>query len=202
MAAPIIESPEDVEVGRFVIPAPRRQDAPMLISYTCTGDPVISALEIDQNREMLRGKVVFIGVTALAAEDRAADTARERLPASNVHAQIYETISRGRFLTPVRNDVELLVCALFAAAAGLIFELRSGWQAYALGVLLLALAAWTPVEFFRHDIVFPFFAPVAVAWLSIAAGAAIYQHFFVRRQLRRSESERSRYQQAHPLGRA
>jgi signal transduction histidine kinase len=34
-----------------------------------------------------------------------------------------------------------------------------------------------------------------VAWLS-CAGAATYQHFFVRRQLRRSESEKSRYQQA------
>ncbi len=34
-----------------------------------------------------------------------------------------------------------------------------------------------------------------MAWLS-SAGAATYQHFFVRRQLRRSESEKSRYQQA------
>ena len=43
--------------------------------------------------------------------------------------------------------------------------------------------------------VLPYFAPVAVAWLC-SAGAAIYQHFFVRRQLEKSESERSRYQQA------
>jgi signal transduction histidine kinase len=38
-------------------------------------------------------------------------------------------------------------------------------------------------------------APVAVAWLC-SIGAATYQHFFVRRQLRSTESERSRYQQA------
>ena len=44
-------------------------------------------------------------------------------------------------------------------------------------------------------VVFPLFGPAAVAWLS-SAGAATYQHFFVRRQLRRSESEKSRYQQA------
>ena len=48
---------------------------------------------------------------------------------------------------------------------------------------------------FRNGVVFPFFAPAAVAWLT-TAGAASFQHFFVRRQLRRSESEKSRYQQA------
>ena len=34
-----------------------------------------------------------------------------------------------------------------------------------------------------------------MAWLT-TSGAASFQHFFVRRQLRRSESEKSRYQQA------
>jgi signal transduction histidine kinase len=43
--------------------------------------------------------------------------------------------------------------------------------------------------------VFPYFGPAAVAWLT-SAGAATYQHFFARRQLRRSESEKARYQQA------
>ncbi len=46
--------------------------------------------------------------------------------------------------------------------------------------LLIAAAFWMPVLFFHHDIVFPFFAPVAVAWMS-TMGAAVYQHFFVRR---------------------
>ena len=44
------------------------------------------------------------------------------------------------------------------------------------------------------DRIFPFFEPVFVAWLSVAA-AATFQHFFVRRQLRTSESESTRYQQ-------
>src|SRR6202030_3404254 len=79
--------------------------------------------------------------------------------------------------------------------AGLIFEFRSGWQAYALGGVLLAVAHWTPIEFFRHDVLFSYSAPMTVAWLS-TVGAASFQYFFVRRQLRRSESEKSRYQQA------
>jgi two-component system phosphate regulon sensor histidine kinase PhoR len=60
-------------------------------------------------------------------------------------------------------------------------------------VVVTALAA--PIFFFGRGVVFPLFGPAAVAWLS-CAGAATYQHFFVRRQLRRSESEKSRYQQA------
>jgi len=79
--------------------------------------------------------------------------------------------------------------------AGLIFALRSGWQAYLLAVVLIAAAAWMPIAFFTRDIVFPAFAPLATAWLT-TAGAAIFQHFFVQRALRKSESEKSRYQQA------
>ena len=90
----------------------------------------------------------------------------------------------------------LLVCARDRRAAGL--DLRSA-------VGLAGIRCWTlrcwrfalylPVFLFHHGIVFPYSAPVAVAWLC-SVGAATYQHFFVRRQLDRTESERSRYQQA------
>jgi signal transduction histidine kinase len=89
----------------------------------------------------------------------------------------------------------LLACLGIAGAAGVIFALLSGWQAYALGAALLAFAHSLPVFLFAHNLVFPYFAPVAVAWLC-TLGAATYQHFFVRGQLDRTESERSRYQQA------
>ena len=59
----------------------------------------------------------------------------------------------------------------------------------------MVIAHAAPIFFFGKGLVFPYFGPAAVAWLS-CAGAATYQHFFVRRQLRRSESEKSRYQQA------
>jgi signal transduction histidine kinase len=189
---PIIYSPGDVQIGDVVIPA-RDPDRRMWIAYVSPGVPVVSALAIDQNLDELRGKAVFVGITASGANDRPVTPLGE-ISGVVLHAYIYDTIARGRFLTPVRNGVEFVVCALFAAAAGFIFKLRSGGQAYALGVLLLGLSVWTPFEFFRHDQIFPFFEPVSVAWLSVAA-AATFQHFFVRRQLRTSESERSRYQQ-------
>jgi signal transduction histidine kinase len=90
----------------------------------------------------------------------------------------------------------LAVAAALVTATGLIFGLLSGWTAYLLGAVLLAIASfWMPREFFARGVVFPYFGPVAVAWLS-SAGAASYQHFVVRRRLKRSESEKARYQQA------
>jgi signal transduction histidine kinase len=84
---------------------------------------------------------------------------------------------------------------LFAAGAGFAFALLSGWAAYAVAAAIVAIALLAPIVFFSRGLVVPLFGPAAVAWLS-SAGAATYQHFFVRRQLRRSESEKSRYQQA------
>jgi signal transduction histidine kinase len=89
----------------------------------------------------------------------------------------------------------LCLCLVFTIAAGLIFVFVPGWWAYAVDLLLLAAAFWVPYQSFHRGVIFPFFAPVSVAWLA-SAGAAIFQHFFVRRQLRTSESEKSRYQQA------
>ncbi len=193
---PIVESPEDVRVGDTVIPASRDAGArPMLIRYLPSGIRTISVMDLDRESSAIRGKTVFLGVTALGVHDRALTPYGRDAPGPEIHAQAFETMTRGKFLTPARNDLELFLCALIAIAAGLIFALRSGWQAYVLGALLIAAAVWTPVEFFRHDIVFPFFAPVGVAWMS-TMGASVYQHFFVRRELRQSESEKSRYQQA------
>src|ERR1700683_5401806 len=94
-----------------------------------------------------------------------------------------------------RDYSVLLVSLGIAVAAGVIFGLLSGWPAYLAGAALLAFALMLPVLLFQRNIVFPSVAPVATAWLC-TAGAAIYQHFFVRRQLDQTESERSRYQQA------
>jgi len=194
--APLENGPSEIDTGGVAIPAPPSETGrKMYVRYLPPVIPVVSALEIEAHRLSLRGKAVFIGVTAQAANDQALIPFGYAIPGVLLHAQIYETIARGRFLTDARYDVQLLFCALLAAAAGLIFALRSGWPAYALAALVLALSVWIPVEFFHHDLVFPFFQPVAVAWISVG-GAASFQHFFVQRQLRRSESEKSRYQQA------
>jgi signal transduction histidine kinase len=195
----IVESPEDLQIGGILIPAARSAGGrPMLVHYLPQGSiPTVSVLQIEQHPEMLRGKTVFLGVTALSlARDRLLNPYGEPVPGVAVHAHAFETMARGKFLTPASDSSVLALCLLLAAVAGATFRLLPGWQAYLLGaVVLLVVMTALPLEFFRYGIVFPYFAPVAVAWLT-TAGAASFQHFFVRRQLRRSESEKSRYQQA------
>jgi signal transduction histidine kinase len=195
--ADLVQSPEDVQVGETLIPAARDgRGRSMLIRFQRAGVPTISAVEIDQHAAELRGKVVFLGVTALsAANDRLVNPLEQDLPGVAIHAAAFETLAHGRFFTRAKESTVAYWCAGFAAAAGLIFALLAGWPAYGLGALLMTAAVATPVLYFRNDVVFPVFAPMLVAWLA-TAGAASYQHFFVRGQLRRSESEKSRYQQA------
>jgi signal transduction histidine kinase len=193
---PIVESPDDVQIGDTVIPAPRKGNARLMpIRYLASGIPTLSALDLDRHSDIIRGKTVFLGVTALGVHDRALTPYGREVPGPEIHAEAFETMLHGRFLISARDGTVPMVCGVIAILAGLIFALRTGWQAYTLGALLIAASFWMPVQFFRRDIVFPFFAPLAVAWMS-TMGASVYQHFFVRRDLRRSESEKSRYQQA------
>ncbi len=193
----IIESPEDVTVGSTIIPAARSEGArSMLIRYLPEGVPTISAMKIAEGAETLRGKSVFLGITALsAARDRLVNPYGQNVPGVEVHAHAFETMARGNFLRPAADLAVLGWSAGLAAAAGLAFALLPGTLAYLAAVVILAIAHAMPLLFFREGLVFPYFGPAAVAWLSIG-GAASFQHFFVRRQLRKSESERSRYQQA------
>ena len=193
----IIESPDDVEIGATIIPAARsNKGRPMLIRYLPGGVPTISALKIRESAALLRDKAVFLGVTALsAARDRLVNPYGENVPGVAVHAHAFETMARGQFLQPASDVTALGVSLLYAATAGVAFALLAGWMSYAAAIALLLIAHALPVILFRQGIVFPYFGPVAVAWLS-CAGAATFQVFFVRRELQRSESEKSRYQQA------
>ncbi len=192
------ESPDDVTVGNIRIPAPQQGGRPLLIRYLQPGTiPTVSALEIGRHLDELHGKTVFLGITALsAANDRLVSPYGVNFAGIEMHAQAFETMAHGKFLVPASNITTLLVCVSLAVAAGLIFWLLAGWRAYAAIVPALAAAHYfLPVQFFAHGIVLPYVAPVAVVWLS-SIGAATYRHFRVRGQLRKSESEKSRYQQA------
>lgn len=206
---PVLESPEGLEVGGVFIPAPRRGEdsRPMLVRYFAPGGGGAASLPVASLRElarsphaaaMLDGKVVFIGVTAQSAPgDRhmTPHSGGRQLPGVEIHASAFETVARGEFLRPVPDSLVLLFCLLLAAAAGLTFAFQSGWRAYLAGALLLSMTHAAPVALFSAGWVFPYAGPLSTAWLCLA-GAATYQHFVVRRLLRKSEVARSRYQQA------
>ena len=194
---PITESPDDLEIGSTKIPAPRSGGArAMLIRYLPDGVPIIPVLKIRESAALIEGKAVFLGVTALsAARDRLVNPYGQNVPGVAVHAHAFETMQRVDFLRPASNLTPLVVSGLYALAAGVAFALVGGWASYVAAIAMLAFAHILPVALFQQGTVFPYFGPVAVAWLSCIA-AATFQFFFVRRALRRSESEKSRYQQA------
>ncbi len=187
----------NIYVGGLTIPVPRDvQGRPLRIRYLRGVIPVISVLDIASKRDSIRGKVVFLGETAqTAARDRLQNPYGDYLSGVEAHAQAFETLAHGDFLTDARDYSVFLASLGIAVAAGLIFGFFAGWPAYVLDAVLLAFASYLPVFLFHRGIVFAYTPPVAVAWLC-SIGAAAYQALFVRRQLERTESERSRYQKA------
>ena len=198
----IIESPGDIQVGNQLIPAARTKgrNRPLRVLYSRDSIPRISLHQLIEKPELVArfsGMVVFWGVTSTSATyDRVATPGEQgRIPGVEVHAQLFETLENGHFLVDASDLSVAGFCLLAGILAGLIFALLNGWPAYLSAGALLIAAHATPFIFFRQGTVFPYFAPMASAWLTVAA-AASYQHFVVRRALRASETERQRYQQA------
>lgn len=200
--ARIVESPSDLQIGDEVIPAARSGSIgrPVRVLYTRTPIPSVSLKDLVDNPQLaaqFNGQVVFIGVTSISATyDRVATPyGQGRIPGVEVHAQLFETLEGARFLTDASNLAVLGFCVSVGVLAGLIFALLSGWPAYVTAGGLLAAVTASPFLMFHQNIVFPFFSPLASAWLT-AVAAASYQHFVVRRALRRAQTETRHYQQA------
>ena len=160
--------------------------------------PLKSLLEDPSVAAQFTDKVVFVGVTAQTeVRDRLYIPYAFGTPTTGVeiHANAFETMAQGLFITDVPNLWVLLFSAALVAAAGLAFAYVPGWPAYALGVLILLTAQLTPYVFFTRQQVFSFATPAASAWFAVIAAAA-YQTLVVRRNLTRAEERSARYQQA------
>jgi signal transduction histidine kinase len=197
---PILESPDDLQIGNEIIPATRSTDRALRVLFTREPIPQVSLLDLVNNPGLaarFRGKTTFIGVTSIdATYDRVATPfGQGRIPGVEVHAQLFETLENDRFLTGASNLSTLGLSLAAGILAGVIFGFLAGWRAYASAGVLLAAVTATPFLVFRQGIVFPVFMPLAAAWFAGIA-AASYQHFVVRRALQRAETERRHYQQA------
>jgi signal transduction histidine kinase/transposase len=198
----IIESPEDLQIGTEMIPAPRTSNSGRALRVLFARDsiPQVSLKDLVDNPELaarVRGLAVFVGVTSIdASYDRVATPyGQGRIPGVEVNAQLFETLERGQFLTDASDLSVFGFCVAAGVLAGLIFAFLSGAPAYTAAGALVVAASAMPFLLFRQGIVFPLFSPLASAWLT-AVAAASYQHFVVRRALRAAETERHRYQQA------
>ncbi len=200
----ILESPDDLEVAGVSIPARYKDGRLMRIRYVPPNMPPIPRASLQQVLDdpaaarVFTGKVVFVGVSAqTAVPDWLMTPYSPSVPmvGLEIHANAFETIAQGRFLTDAPNWLVLGFSALLVVAAGVVFALAPLWQAYVLAIALLAAAHLTPYIFFTHGKVFSFVTPVATAWFSTVTAAA-WQHLVVRRRLRVAEADRLRYQQS------
>ncbi len=166
----LLETPEDVQIGNETIPAARtsRKNRPLRVLYSPDPKaiPKISIKQLMDNPDLaasFTGQTVFVGVTSdTATYDRVATPYRDgRIPGVEVHAQLFETLERGRFLIDASDLSVVEFCVLAGVLAGLIFVLLNGWPAYLSAGALLMAAHVTPFLLFRQGIVFPNFAPMA-----------------------------------------
>ncbi len=199
-AGDILSSPSDVSVGGRVIPSRWDEGRPLRVRYSDSGVPAVSAADLLSGgaADALRDKVVFIGVTAIsAAPDRLFTPLSRGLPMAGVaiHAQAFQTMYAGAFLTDAPLGFTLLaaLAAAWMIAAALSLVLR--WQAWALAAAVLLLLHILPWFCFRQDVVLSASAPVAAGWLAFLGGGA-FRYFFIRRRLEMSEEATRRYQQA------
>ncbi|MCS7316176.1 MAG: CHASE2 domain-containing protein [Bryobacterales bacterium] len=203
----VLETPAELEVGGLTIPTGRDPRRPLRIRYLPPGRegvsqiPRVSIAELAADPAkggVFRDKAVFVGVIAQSA-------ARDRLmtPFSygrtmqgiEIHANAFETLAGGVFLRDAPEMAAAGFGLLLTILAGLAFWFRSGWQAYALGGMVIGLAHLAPQWLFARNVVLPYFGPVLAAWLSVG-GAAAWQYFVVRRRWRQAEADKTRYQQA------
>jgi signal transduction histidine kinase len=112
-----------------------------------------------------------------------------------IHAHAFETLRRGRFVREASPLAQAGLAVLIAMAAGLIFFFLSGWPAYGLGLLLIALSQVIPHIAMHLGFVVPYATPMLVSWLTTAS-AATWMYFGTRRELRRTEADKARYRQA------
>jgi signal transduction histidine kinase len=211
---PPIESEAGLQIGNTFIPVPdagrfgrRKTESQefgterrlMLVRFlpSLPSVSLIGLLNHPEQAGQFRDKVVFIGGnTRTEVGDRLFTPANPDEPTTGleIHAQAFETMNQGQFITRVSAAWMFLFSLGLAAGIGLAFRYLPGWRAYTIGVLVLVLAIVTPYIFFTHNRVFSFAMPVTVSWIVFGTAAAYY-HLVVRRYWLAEQAQRARYQQ-------
>jgi len=201
---PIVESPSELEIGSRVIPSTQAGGRLMRIRYLPPHQPPtiprISLRDLLAHPDLasaFHDQVVFAGVTSqTSAKDWLFTPYSTRLPMVGVeiHANAFETIAQGLFLTDAPPVAVLAFSLLLVLSLGLTYSLLAGRTANLLAAGIMLAGHATPYWLFTHRIVFSFCTPVSAAWLSVIT-AGLYQLLVVRRSLLKSEPEPPRYRQ-------
>jgi len=202
--AEIIESPDEIAIGKARIPAPIRDGRVMRIRYaplSMGGIPRVSIADLARTpglAAIFSDRIVFVGVTAqTAVRDRWMTPYSNGMfmPGVEIHANACETIARGVFL------VDAPLWAVAAAALGLAifaavgFAFGAGMPANIVGAAAIVTAQAFPAFAFSRSIVWPWL-PGTLAAIFAVSLAATWRHLMVRRQLVSAREETNRYQNA------
>jgi len=147
-----------IPVGRSIAPdfRTRPSSLPIISAADLLRDPVLA--------KRLRGKLVFIGPTALALGDRVLTPTTRRHqpdPGVTVHAAATESIIRG----DVINDLPPIVAGVFAAI-GIAAILLGSRRRIAAGIVIFAIVAGG-IALLANGIAIPFITLVASAAIAV-----------------------------------
>jgi signal transduction histidine kinase len=198
-SGPIVESPNDLEVGMLRIPAPRSTARSIYIRYAPYAMPQVTLKDLRYNPNaglQFGGKAVFVGYTDQStARDRLMTPMGHLMTGVEIHAHVFETLREGVFLEDAPLSLSIGLTLLAVISAALIFAFLSGWAAWASALALLLTMHLLPHWFFRLNLLLPSSLLLSATWSSVIA-AASFHHFIIRGYLKRSEADKSRYQQA------
>lgn len=197
----ISEEIDGIEVAGRRIPGRREDARPLWVNYSSGGVPEVTfadLLDRPESAARLKGKVVFVGITAQSASPDRHMTPMsngQSMPGVEIHANAFETLVEGRILHAASNIASILFALILCAAAGAAFWFLPSIPAYLAAAALLAISLFAPFLAFRAGLVFPYVQPLFAAGLAVGAGATA-QFFIQRNRMLRAEADKDRYQQA------
>ena len=161
--------------------------------------PHVSAADVINGRvdtAALRGRIVFVGATALGAGDVVSTPFDTMLPGIEVHATAADTLLQGDFLTTPQytRAHELIGTVLYGMTAATLIAVAGFRYGSVLSVVLLGVLWWTTLLGMTRGGVFlsPMFPMLSV--VSTLAGLTVSK---VRHERRRADSEKGRRERAH-----
>ncbi|WP_031500671.1 CHASE2 domain-containing protein [Bryobacter aggregatus] len=198
-SGPILETPEDLEVGMTKVPAARPTARSVYIRYAPAPIPQVSLKELRKNPAsalLFSGKVVFVGYTdQSSARDRLMTPMGHLMTGVEIHANLFETLQQGVFLEDAPVSFPVLLTLIAVVGAGLIFVFLSGSIAWVSAAAWLVLIHFVPQWLFWDNLFLRPTMPLTGVWLATIASAS-FHYFVIRRQWKKSEADKNRYQQA------
>jgi adenylate cyclase len=180
---------EAVRLGpKVVIPTDRYGQ--MLIRYQGPAAvvPIYSAADVlrGRYRKALRGRLVFIGTTAVGTFEQRVTPFSPVAPGVSIQARAAQNILSGRFLVrPVwARAADLALILVLAVGLGVMLALVPPWLGGLVCVLVYGALVWTALILFDRGVIIAVIYPL-LAIVLVFAAVTVWRHFTQGREKRR-----------------